>query len=131
MYFLWLKKIPREIWYLLGILVALWYVDHRGYQRCKDEWDASRERGKEILSRLKERQITFTKGYLIQRELKIEYVYLKGDTVVKEIPKYIPIGTPDLPPGFRVLHDRAATKPVPGTSEGTNGSTVQPAPTPR
>lgn len=124
MWILWLKKIPREIWYLLGIIGLLWYVDHRGYQRCKDEWDASRERGREILSRLKERQITITKGVLVKREVEQKLIYVQGKTIIREIPKYIPIGTPDLPYGFRLLHDAAVAGTLPESSEGVNGETV-------
>lgn len=117
-------KIPWQVYACAGVILSLigsyWY----GLHVKQEEWDASRERGKEILSRLKERQITITKGVLVQRETKIEYVYLKGETVVKEIPKYIPLGTPDLPWGFRLLHDRAALGTVPGASEATNGDPV-------
>lgn len=122
--FSWLKKIPREIWYLLGIVVVLWFVYHKGQQSVQREWDASVERGREALSRLKERQITITKGVLVQREVVYKEVKVKGDTVTKEVVRYIPAGTPDLPCQFRLLHDAAASNSIPGGPSCSDGDRV-------
>lgn len=122
--FSWLKKIPREIWYLLGIVVVLWFVYHKGQQDVQREWDASVERGREALSRLKERQITITKGVLVQREVVTKEIKVKGDTIVQKVPVYIPVGTPDLPCQFRLLHDAAATNSIPGGPSCSDGDRV-------
>lgn len=118
------KKIPREIWYLLGIVVALWFVYHKGQQSVQREWDASVERGREALSRLKERQITITKGVLVKREFVTKEVRIKGDTIIQRVPYYIPADTPDLPCQFRVLHDAAASNSIPGSPSCSDGDRV-------
>jgi hypothetical protein len=52
---------------------------------------------------------------------KIETKYVKvlvhdgvvTETIVKEVPVYVPASTPDLPGGFRVLHDASAAGVIP------------------
>ena len=43
--------------------------------------------------------------------------------IIREVPSLVPAGTPDLPPGFRVLHD-AAAQGVSPASRGADGSPV-------
>lgn len=124
MWFPWLKKIPREIWYLLGIVVLFWFVYHKGQQSVQVKWDAAVERGRETLSRLQERQITFTKGILVQRETEIKYVQVQGKTITKLVPQYIPVDTPDLPCQFRILHDAAVDNSIPGSPSCSNENRV-------
>jgi hypothetical protein len=52
---------------------------------------------------------------------KVETKYVKvlvhdgvvTETITKEVPVYVPASTPDLPGGFRVLHDAAAAGVIP------------------
>lgn len=40
---------------------------------------------------------------------RVRTIYKQGAAYTKEVPVYVPASTPDLPAGFRVLHDAAAT----------------------
>lgn len=40
-------------------------------------------------------------------------VHVAGETIIKEVPVYVPSDTPDLPGGFRVHHDAAAIGELP------------------
>jgi hypothetical protein len=44
---------------------------------------------------------------------KVRTVYKTGATLIKEVPVYVPMDAPDLPGGFRVLHDAAAAGIMP------------------
>lgn len=46
------------------------------------------------------------------------------ETIIKEVPVYVPASTPDLPGGFRVLADAAAAGRVPDPAEGANAAPV-------
>lgn len=46
---------------------------------------------------------------------RIKVVRERGRTITKEVPVYVPADSPDLPGGFRLLHDAAALGlPLPG-----------------
>lgn len=56
---------------------------------------------------------------------RVKIVKEKGSVIEKQIPVYIPVGTPDLPGGFRLLHDAAATSsPVAEAPERANAAPV-------
>ncbi len=69
-----------------------------------------------------------------QKTVEVEVVkyrdrvqYIKGEARVieKQVPIYIPAGTPDLPGGFRLLHDAAAQgRSIAGDPAGNEGSPV-------
>lgn len=44
--------------------------------------------------------------------------------VIREVPSRVPVGTPDLPGGWRVLHDAAATGAIPPAPGGADASPV-------
>lgn len=46
------------------------------------------------------------------------------ETIIKEVPVYVPASTSDLPGGFRVLHDAAATGGVPDSSRIPDAAAV-------
>lgn len=115
--FLLLKKIPYQLWLLIGGLAALYltglWLYESGQQSVQAKWDASVERGRSIVEDLELRANTVTTVVEEKIVKEIEIVYRNGATIVKEVPKYIPVDTPDLPAGFRVLHDAAARSQVP------------------
>lgn len=53
---------------------------------------------------------------------RVREVRVAGRTILKEVPVYVHANTPDLPAGFRIVHDAAATgvPPVPGTAPGAD-----------
>lgn len=114
-----IKSIPWEAWALLVTLVVLSYSGWRLYEMgrasVQKKWDASVERGKAKVERLKQQQVVVKTIVETQVVEKIKTVKVKGDEIIKQVPIYIPIDTPDLPSGFRLLHDSAVLQLTPGT----------------
>lgn len=121
--FLLLKKIPREIWYLLGIVILGWYIYHLGQANVQAKWDASREAGKAIVSRLKQQSTIIIRSVETIHLVQTKVIKEKGDTVVKLIPQYLPADS-NLPGNFRLLHDAAAT----GNSPEAPSESAEPVP---
>jgi hypothetical protein len=46
------------------------------------------------------------------------------ETIIKEVPAYVPASDPDLSPGFRELHDAAAEGRLPDPARKRDGETV-------
>lgn len=112
-----IKKIPYQLWLLVGVLFSFWLYGawqfDRGQRDIQKNWDASVIRGKAIVADLELRANTTT--YVIEERIITETKVLreKADTIIKEIPIYIPNDSPDLPGGFRLLHDAAARSELP------------------
>lgn len=123
------KKIPYQVWCLIGFGLTLWLYGAWQYQQGKNkiqaEWTASIERGKARIEQLKENQLTVNMVVDTIYQERTEFIYVKGKTLVEQIPVYIPIDTPDLPGGFRVLHDAAATSTIPSPTESESAAPVR------
>lgn len=119
------KKIPWPVYAGAGLFVAFFLTFKLGQHDRQKDWDASIAKGKVIVEQLKKDAKKINTVIDTQWHERTEYIYVKGDTIVKEIPKYIPVDTPDLPGGFRVLHDAAATSTVPGSSSGIEAAPVR------
>lgn len=52
---------------------------------------------------------------------RIQYVTKE---IIREVPVYVPAGTPDLPGGWRVLHDAAATGSPPDPARSADAAAV-------
>lgn len=111
------KKIPWQLWLLAGVILLFWlwgnFQYSQGAKKVQGDWNAAVERGKVIVKDLKEKasQINTVVETKVVTETKV--IREKGDTIVKEIPIYIPADTVDLPGGFRLLHDAAARSELP------------------
>lgn len=117
-------KIPWQVFACAGVVLVLgisgWKLYDLGQDHKQDEWDESIARGKVIVEQLKAKQGTVTTKVVTETVERIKIVKEKGDTIVKRVEVLIPASTPDMPGGFRVLHDAAAANTVPDSTEGTN-----------
>lgn len=118
------KKIPWQVYACAGFLLYTFIVWQWAQHYVYKDWNASTEKGRAIVDQLKKDAKKVNTVIDTQWKERTEYIYVKGDTIVKEIPKYIPIGTPDLPGGFRVLHDAAATSTVPGPASSVEATPI-------
>ena len=121
-------KIPWQVLACAG-LVGVWtascfYSYFQGKHHVQKEWDASVERGKTLVEDLKKKQVVVTTKVETVYVDRVKVVKEKGDVIIKQIPIYIPKDTPDLPGGFRVLHDAAATNSIPDPSNSANAKAV-------
>lgn len=121
------KKIPWQVWACTGAALIFFgwgeWRYHQGASKVKSEWNASVERGKNIVKELKSRHGMVFYKVLVQHVEKVKVIKERGATVEKLIPVYLP-SDDLLPGGFRVLHDAAATNTVPGTTEGADAQPV-------
>lgn len=68
---------------------------------------------------------TETKVEVIRYRDRIQYIKGEARVIEKQVPIYIPAGTPDLPGGFRLLHDAAAQgRAVTGDASGHEAAAV-------
>ncbi len=85
-----------------------------GKAEVQAKWDASVERGRKEVERLKAEAGKVTVRTEVQYIDRVKVIKEKGDAIVREVPVFVPAGSPDLPGGFRLLHDAAAANgPVP------------------
>ncbi len=123
-----IKKIPYQAWVLVGLVGLVWFYGNWQFQRGEAsayaEWEKAKERGKVILAEIKKRQLTVNMVVDTVFHERTEYVYVTSEAIIKEIPYYIPVSTPDLPGGFRVLHDAGVRSIVPPTTGSVEAAPV-------
>jgi hypothetical protein len=124
-----LKKIPWQVYACAGLLgmlaISNWLGYVRGEYAVQRKWDSAVARGTSIVDELKMTQgVVTTKVEKVYVD-KVKVIHDKGETIIKEVPVYIPSNLPDLPASFRVFFDASATNTIP---EATNISNAAPAP---
>ena len=127
-----IDPIKAAIALALVVLLALagWKVHSYGTARYKAgqadvqaKWDKSREAGRKEVERLRNaanRVTVRTETVYVDR---VRTIREKGSEIVRNVPVYVPAGSPDLPAGFRVLHDAAAAnEPLPASPGVTDAA---------
>ena len=107
-----LKLVPPPIWYALAAVLAVGAFGHFRYKAGVEDEKKRQAGARAIL----EARISTLKGRLTNSATKVvtrtvtKIVEVEGKTkILKEkVPYYVPIDAPDLPAGFRLLHDAAA-----------------------
>lgn len=114
----------QAITILVGALLVIalgWFgierLIHIGKAQARAEYAEKITEVYQRLDTLKEGQASINTRLDELYRAKAAVVYQQGKTIIKKVPVYVPATTPDLPPGFRVLHDAA-----------TDGSAVPDAP---
>lgn len=119
---------------LVGLLLAgAWKLHTYGQARyaagqadTKAQWDASIERGKAEIERLRAEANKVSTKVVVRYVDRVKIVREKSDAIVQQVPVYLPAGSGLLPGGFRLLHDAgSANQPVPG---GTDPFAAAPVP---
>ncbi len=123
-----LKKIPYQVWFLIGGAIALWgygnWQYNRGEAAVQGRWDASVKQAKALVKPLVTEQAKITERVVTKYVDRIKVVHEKAKVITQLIPTYIPSDACDLPPGFRVLHDASANNTIPGSAEEINAAPV-------
>lgn len=110
----------RPVHILIAGLLITTVVSSCSYKVTKDNLEAANAKIAQLDEAAKAAE---AKGAIVIKDVVVKYVdrvkVIKeaGRVIEKEIPVYIPVGTPDLPSGFRVLHDAAATGSTPAEVE--------------
>lgn len=122
------KSIPWQAYAIVAVVLALLLLRHisyrQGQQDVQAKWDAQKAATAEQIRVLQQKAARVNERVVTQVVTRTQVIHEKGDTIIREIPRYIPVGTPDLPSGFRLLHDAAATNTLPGSSSGTTAAPV-------
>lgn len=129
-----LDPIKAAIALALVALLALagWKVHSYGAARYKagqasvqSKWDAANAKAQAEIAKLREaanRVTVRTETVYVDR---VRTIREKGNEIVRNVPVYVPAGSPDLPGGFRLLHDAAAAnEPVPASAGITDAAPV-------
>ena len=77
---------------------------------------------------LSARRVVVSERVVTQFRDRVKIVREAGEEVIREVVRYIPVTTPDLPGGFRVLHDAAALGQIPRTPTGADATSAAPVP---
>jgi hypothetical protein len=94
-------------WGLVAIaLVAFGWV--RGAGHVQTAWDAEQMLQKDRVLVVRARQAEATAQVVTRYVDRIRTVRVAGESIIREVPRYVPLDAPDLPGGWRVLHDAAA-----------------------
>lgn len=100
---------PYRVLAIIALAVALvgfgWV---KGASQVRAEWDAAISKQAIQVAEVKQRQAEATARVVTKYVDRIQVVRETGDSIIKEVPKYVPSDSPYLPAGFRLLHDAAA-----------------------
>lgn len=95
----------------------------KGASQVQARWDAATGIQTVAVATVKQRQAEATVQVVTQYVDRVHTVREVGQTIIKEVPVYVPADSPALPGGFRLLHDAAAR----GEPPDATGSADAPA----
>jgi hypothetical protein len=108
------------------LAVALFALGwHYGAARVNAQWVAEKAATAKAVSAVEKKQGAVTTRVETQYVDRVQVIHDQGKTITQQVTKYVPLSTPDLPYGFRVLHDAAATGvQLPDAAGGLDGPAV-------
>lgn len=116
---------PYRVLALILLAVALvgfgWV---KGADQVHAEWDAAVLKQNLTTARVQKKQAEATVQVVTKYIDRVRVVQVAGDTIIKEVPQYVPSDSCLLPAGFRVLHDAAASNAVPEPTRVANAPAV-------
>lgn len=103
---------------LIAAAISYVAVFSSGYLICGSKYKAKEIEFKAQVEAAKAQQIQVTEQVRTEYITKIEQVKIKGDTIIKEIPKYVKNNNCTINNGFVILHNAAASNTLPQASGG-------------
>lgn len=124
----WLYRLPMLAWVCIALVCALCVSNHRYEDAAKLAADrlVVIEEMHKAASTATEKAVEIREVETIKYVDRVKTIREKADVIEKQVYVYLPRGTADLPGGFRLLHDAAATG-VP-IAEGVSGDDAYPVP---
>lgn len=123
-----LGRIPAWVWVALALIAGGWYYGHTRFEAgqadIQAEWNASVERGKKEVERLKSEASKITVKVETKYVDRIKEVKVRGETIVKQVPVYVPAGLPELPGSIRVFIDAASQGILPDPSQTSDAAAI-------
>lgn len=96
----------------------------KGSNQVQARWDAATGAQAVAVTTVKRRQAEVTVQVVTQYVDRLHKVREVGQTIIKEVPVYVPANSPALPGGFRVLHDAAARGELPDATRAADAPGV-------
>lgn len=103
-------------------LVGFGWVKGAGH--VQGEWDEANAAQERLVAGVRVRQAQATVKVVTKYVDRVQVVREKGADIVREVPVYVPLDAPDLPGGFRLLHDAAARGEPAGPAGGLDARPV-------
>lgn len=116
-----LIKVVITIGFMLALVGTGWV---KGAGHVQAEWDAANLSATVVNAQHGKRQTEITTQVVTQYVDRWRTVHEAGQTIIKEVPVYVPADSPALPGGFRLLHDAAATGQLPDTAGSADAPAV-------
>ncbi|OVE46678.1 hypothetical protein [Chromobacterium violaceum] len=101
---------------LAGALIGFGWI--KGASHVQAQWDTATSKQSLRVAHVRQRQAETTVKVVTKYTERVRTVRAAGETIIKEVPVYVSATAPDLPGGFRLLHD-AAARGEPPTSAGS------------
>lgn len=101
----WLARLVAVLLIAFALVAVGWT---HGAARVQDKWDTERGRQVAHVAAVKTRQAVATVKVVTQYVDRVRTVRIAGETIIREVPRYVPLDSPALPGGWRLLHDGAA-----------------------
>lgn len=91
-----------------------------------EEWRADHTRLEAIkeASRIDNKRASVNAGLDKSTAAQLEQHHVVTETIIKEVVKYVPLDSPAVPGGFRVLHDAAVTRQLPDPARVADAAAV-------
>lgn len=122
------RKVPLWAWAIAVLLVCLYGSNNR--REAAEALAADRQaiivameaEAAKVVPQAKE----IVTVEVVKYQDRIKYIKGEAHVIEKQVPIYLPADTPDLPGGFRLLHDAAAQGRA--IAEGASGNEAAPVP---
>lgn len=125
---------PIGRWIVIGLLVmasyGAAYFSGRavGWDKRDAVAQAEAKEADRLSAILSKKREVITEKVVIKYVDRIEVIEREGTEVIRYVDRLIPAATPDLPGGFRVLHDAAASGRFPDSPGGIDAAGAAPVP---
>lgn len=96
----------------------------KGSAHMHDEWDKADAAQERFVAGVRVRQAQATVQVVTKFVDRVQIVRTRGADIVREVPVYVPLDAPDLPGGFRLLHDAAARGDLAGPAGSLDATPV-------
>lgn len=115
-----LKAVPWWVWIAILVALAFFVYGERRYAAGQAErqalWDAATAEQEGRIRELQAEIDATTAKIEVRTVERVKTIHEKGDTIIRRIPQLVPVGSCDLPVGWRVLHDEASGHEVPDST---------------
>lgn len=125
-------QIAGAIALFLLLSLAGWKIHAYGSARydagaavVQKKWDKQKKIDEAAAAKLHAEANRVSTKILVQYIDRVKIVREKADAIRQQVPIYLPAGLPELPGGFRLLHDAAAAnEPIPRGTDAADGAPV-------